>query len=89
VDVPENSKVFSLAIPAKTQFSPKLIKIENSDVMALQAKAKVIGNSEWKNQLYKEVTQKEAAEVPVQLIPYYAWGNRGHAEMSVWLPVTM
>ncbi|WP_396654242.1 hypothetical protein [Microbacterium sp.] len=25
--------------------------------------------------------------MPVTLIPYFAWGNRGPSEMSVWLPV--
>lgn len=88
VDVPAKTDVFSLAIPVKTRFIPKVIKIDNSDIVALEAKAEVIDDSKWKNQLYKEVSQKEAAQVPVQLVPYYAWGNRGHAEMSVWLPVS-
>jgi DUF1680 family protein len=26
-------------------------------------------------------------EVPVRLIPYFAWDNRGFGEMRVWMPV--
>lgn len=25
-------------------------------------------------------------KVKVRLIPYYAWGNRGKSEMTVWMP---
>ena len=25
--------------------------------------------------------------VPVTFVPYYAWGNRGYPEMSVWISV--
>jgi DUF1680 family protein len=29
----------------------------------------------------------QGEELPVRLIPYYAWNNRGPGEMMVWLPV--
>jgi hypothetical protein len=35
--------------------------------------------------LYREFTPAEPAPVAVRLIPYYAWGNRGQSEMTVWL----
>jgi DUF1680 family protein len=25
--------------------------------------------------------------VDIRLIPYYAWGNRGKGEMTVWMPL--
>jgi uncharacterized protein len=25
-------------------------------------------------------------DIPVTLIPYYAWANRGEGEMKVWFP---
>ena len=66
---------------------PKFVKIENSDVMSLEGKASVINNGEWKNQLYKEVSDTTAVEVLVRLLSYYTWGNRGHSKMTVWLAV--
>jgi DUF1680 family protein len=25
--------------------------------------------------------------ISIKLVPYFAWGNRGDTEMTVWLPV--
>ena len=88
VDLPKDKNVFLLAIPMNTKFKTKTIRIENSDVVSLEANAKLIDKDQWKNKLYKEVSQQNAPPVPVRLIPYYAWGNRGHTEMTVWLPVS-
>ncbi|GAB2604158.1 glycoside hydrolase family 127 protein [Pseudactinotalea suaedae] len=37
--------------------------------------------------LYGELPAVEPEELPVRLVPYGRWGNRGDGEMSVWLPV--
>jgi DUF1680 family protein len=57
-------------------------------MMQLEGKARVVGTEDWTNKLYKEVSKKATTEVPIKLIPYYAWGNRGHSEMTVWMPVS-
>ena len=88
VDLPKDKNVFLLAIPVDTKFKTRTIRIENSDVVSLEANAKLIDKDQWKNKLYKEVSQQNAPPVAVRLIPYYAWGNRGHTEMTVWLPVS-
>lgn len=36
--------------------------------------------------LYRPVTALEAQPLRVKLVPYFAWGNRGEADMTVWLP---
>jgi DUF1680 family protein len=88
VDLPKGKNVFNMSITTQAKFTPKLVKIENSDIMALEGKAKVIDNGQWKNTLYKEVSTTSGVDVPVRLVPYYAWGNRGHGDMTVWLPVS-
>jgi hypothetical protein len=37
-------------------------------------------------QLYREAVTRAPREFPLKLVPYFAWGNRGDTEMSVWLP---
>ncbi len=37
--------------------------------------------------LYDDIDEAALRTAPVRLIPYFAWGNRGKSEMSVWLPV--
>ena len=89
IDLPKDKNLFSLALPVKGKFTQKLIKIGNSEIMSLEAKAELMQPSAWKkDQLYQEVSAKDAEEIPVTLIPYYAWGNRGHSEMAVWMPVS-
>ena len=38
-------------------------------------------------QLYREAAPPRARDIQLTFIPYYAWGNRGDTEMTVWLPV--
>ncbi len=37
--------------------------------------------------LYRPLSADVPADVPIRLVPYFAWDNRGQGEMSVWLPV--
>ena len=88
VDVPKGNNIFNLSIPARERWTLNFIKIDNSDIVSLSGQAEVMNTTDWKDQLYKEVSQKATLKEPVKLVPYYAWGNRGHSEMSVWLPVS-
>jgi hypothetical protein len=87
-DVPDGYRVSDIALTQDIHFSPLSIKIENSNITVLKGNAVLINKSEWnKNQLYRDLKQVEKKKIPVTLIPYYAWDNRGISEMSVWLPV--
>ena len=85
-DLPKSASVFALAVPEAASFKPVPLKIGNSQTMALEGKLKRIDNGNWSGTLYKEVPKKKEEMVTVRLIPYYAWGNRGHSEMTVWMP---
>jgi DUF1680 family protein len=37
-------------------------------------------------QLYREASRTPPREFELKFVPYYAWGNRGDTEMTVWLP---
>jgi DUF1680 family protein len=85
-DLLKGQKVFNVAIPANIILKPELIKIDGSDIMSLTGKADLHSKTNWKNQLYKEISTGKQT-VNIRLIPYYAWGNRGHVDMETWLPV--
>lgn len=74
-----------IAIPLDAKFTLVDMTIDGSRIKALEGE--VINRSEasWKGQLYREATAKKQM-VKVRLIPYYAWGNRGKSEMTVWMP---
>jgi DUF1680 family protein len=84
--IPKNVKLFNLALSAKTILTPQKIVIGNSPIAALTGKA-MFDNTKWKNQLYQEVSDNKRSTANIQLIPYYAWDNRGHVEMETWIPV--
>lgn len=87
VDIPEGNKIFDIAIPVKNKFRHKMVTIENSEVGVLEGKAMIVSNSRWENKLYKKVSESKPRPAQVRLVPYYAWGNRGRVDMTVWMPV--
>jgi DUF1680 family protein len=84
-DLPANESVFDIVFSDKTQLKPSAITIEQNKMMALTGEAAIKPKTNWNNQLYKEVNPAQK-NIAVKLIPYYAWANRGHSEMTVWVP---
>jgi uncharacterized protein len=76
--------VFDVIIPANIKLQPVPMTIANGKVMALTGQAKIAGNTNWKNTLYKELNTT-TKPVKIKLIPYYAWANRGKTDMTVWM----
>ena len=62
-------------------------QIAGADVLTLSLPALALQRKTWEaGQLYREATAQPPRETRIKLVPYYAWGNRGDTEMSVWLP---
>lgn len=74
-----------IAIPVDATFSPVETSIAGSRIMVLEGKVLDRRESSWSNTLYRQAS-KDKKEITVRLIPYYAWGNRGKSEMTVWMP---
>lgn len=79
-------KIDHVEIPSDIVLEPELSEIAGSPVVVLEGEARAVGEQSWTNVLYREVNTK-VRPVRIRLIPYYAWGNRGHAEMTVWMPL--
>jgi DUF1680 family protein len=84
-DLP-NQNVFDVIIPASIKLQPMPMKIDIGNVMALTGEAKILQKTDWKNKLYKEVNTT-STPIKINLIPYYAWANRGQTDMTVWMPL--
>jgi DUF1680 family protein len=83
----KTEKIFDLSIPAPGEMTPQKICIANTALMALKTQARATSQKWGKNVLYQPLNFF-AKNIEVQLIPYFAWGNRGHVEMETWIPVT-
>lgn len=83
-----NVKLNTLSISPKSKWKTSSMTIENSPITALDGEAKIVDASTWSNKLYREVSEQTPVSTKVRLIPYYAWSNRGHSEMEVWIPIS-
>ncbi|RKR84319.1 hypothetical protein BDD43_4553 [Mucilaginibacter gracilis] len=83
--IPKGEKVFNLSLSSKVSLSTQKITIDNANIIALTGKAE-LEDSNWKNKLYRNINTKQLGTTNIQLIPYFAWGNRGHVEMETWIP---
>ncbi|MEQ7799490.1 glycoside hydrolase family 127 protein [Pedobacter sp. ASV1-7] len=85
-DLP-GKRIFNVLIPSNISLRANPMQIAGANMMSLDGNAQVIENKDWKNVLYRPINRSNAI-TPIRLVPYFAWGNRGHSEMSVWLPVS-
>ena len=56
-------------------------------VTVLEGKAEVFEDDSWSGKLYRELKLQEPRQIDISLIPYYAWGNRGECDMTIWMPI--
>ena len=74
-------------IPSDIELTPCPATLNGHAYTALEGRARLSTSAPWSHQLYRELgTSRE--DVKIRLIPYYAWGNRGETDMTVWLPVS-
>ena len=89
-------------LPVDAKFTPVEVSIGGSRMMVLETEAyvRVVGDASKLYSkgavgdasklyspapLYHPVATKKVKKT-IRLIPYYAWGNRGKSEMTVWMP---
>ena len=86
MDVADGCRIDDVLIPSTIQFTPTEITIDGSKMIALDGEARLMDEASWDNVLYREVGKADRT-VKIRLIPYFAWGNRGKSEMTVWMPL--
>jgi hypothetical protein len=90
-ELPEGVKIQNVALGndmQHRQFTIRRQMIGEREVVALELPALDLDRPEWKSdQLYRGIVTSPPKEIRMRLVPYYAWGNRGDTEMTVWLPV--
>ena len=75
----------NIAIPIDARFTPVETRIANSRMMALEGEVFIRNEASWKGSLYRDAATAKQRKT-IRLIPYYAWGNRGKSEMTIWMP---
>ncbi|MDR7212553.1 glycoside hydrolase family 127 protein [Flavobacterium piscis] len=84
-ELPANVKVNDVVLDLNSKFTTNFIKIDNKELLSITASSLITPDNSWDKKLYKPVSTKDSKEYSIKLIPYFAWGNKGKGEMSVWL----
>lgn len=85
-DLPKDKNVFDITLNIAEKLTPQNYIIHNSYVTALKGDA-LYNETNWKGKLYQPLIKSNFQNIPITLIPYYTWANRGISDMEVWIPV--
>ena len=86
-DLPEGTDILDVYLPIKSQltvnYNPELL----GGIAAINATVKI--RKDEGEGMYREISKMEWENYNAQFVPYFAWANRGQAEMTVWVPLLM
>ncbi|MEQ8881466.1 MAG: glycoside hydrolase family 127 protein [Cyclobacteriaceae bacterium] len=83
-DLDDGQLPHNIIIPSNIEFKTEPIEIAGVELVSLKGNAIHSENNGWDGQLYKKLNTR-LENVPVTLIPYFAWANREEKDMAVWL----
>jgi DUF1680 family protein len=86
IDLPTGVDLSDVYIPRNIQLEAKYHANVLGGITLLIGKFRVVPNK-GSEVLYHTLETDAGTEITTQLIPYFAWNNRGQTEMTVWLPV--
>ncbi len=90
-DLPEGVEIEDVVLTLRsTEAEPEIVPetIAGAQVMTIALPGEHLVRPAWEaGQLYREVSASERQPIKLTFVPYYAWGNRGDTEMSVWVPL--
>jgi iduronate 2-sulfatase len=87
IDLPRDVAIEQIRLPRNAEwtvrYEPSLLR----GVVVLQTEAFAVPKVDAAGPLYQELPPGEPRRVPIRLIPYFAWNNRGEPKMTVWIPL--
>lgn len=85
MDLPHGVTMAEVGLTADTQLQPRYDADLLGGITAIEGRLPVRESGDW-HSLYRVAREQDSRNVRCRLIPYYAWGNRGQSEMTVWMP---
>ncbi|UMB61701.1 glycoside hydrolase family 127 protein [Lutibacter sp. A80] len=84
-DLPKNTDILDVYLPLKSNLTATYRPNFLGGVSTITGDFKLRHvNGEG---MYREIAKPTWKTQKVQLVPYFAWANRGESEMTVWLPI--
>ena len=85
-DLPAGVHLEQAALRRGAPLTPVEGEVDGQRIVALEGEIAVLPDAA-SDALYDDLGSAAVGAASVRLIPYFAWGNRGPSEMSVWMPV--
>ncbi len=88
IDLPADVPILEVHAPGDMQLEARREEDLLGGVTVVKGRARRVIEGNQAEALYFDAGNEREEELDVTLIPYYAWNNRGSAEMTVWLPIS-
>lgn len=77
-----------LYLLSDAKFNMVPYEISGKQVIALDTEGAILKKTQYdRDALYQPLKVNGIQKLPVRMIPYFAWDNRGFGEMRVWMPI--
>jgi uncharacterized protein len=86
VDLPKGRVLDAVALPLDADLVARFDARLLGGVVCVETTGVYQQNERWNAGLYRPAQVRPPEKTDLRFIPYFAWGNRGPSEMSVWLP---
>jgi uncharacterized protein len=87
LDLPKDVRIDDVRLPRDAPWQTRHDRQLLGGVTVIETEAVVVPSSEPAPSLYRKMQKSPLRSIPMTLIPYYAWSNRGQSEMAVWIPL--
>ncbi|MBB6461949.1 glycoside hydrolase family 127 protein [Flammeovirga kamogawensis] len=85
-DLPKGTDIMDVYLPENANYKAEYQSELLGGLSVIKADL-MIRKDKKDTEMYTSLAKPKFEKYSTQLIPYYAWSNRGTVEMSVWLPV--
>ncbi|GAA4235340.1 glycoside hydrolase family 127 protein [Postechiella marina] len=86
-DLPKGTDILDVYLPIKSKLTATYKPSFLGGISTINGNVKL--RKDDKKGMYREMSNLKWDTYKAQFVPYFAWANRGQAEMSVWVPVLM
>ena len=86
-DLPEGTDILDVYLPLKSKLTATYKPDFLGGISTINGDVKI--RKDEKKGMYRELSDIKWDSYKAQFVPYFAWANRGQAEMSVWIPILM
>lgn len=85
-DLPEGTSILNAYLPTSSKLNAEYKPDFLGGMTTLTGKI-ALRQEQVKDGMYHAITKPEFKMINAQLVPYYAWSNRGDSEMTVFIPL--